>query len=53
MHRVAYYQRLLATANGRYDFGRATLNEAIERSDLVDVQPLRLSQWLMNVWQSV
>ncbi|ODA80272.1 hypothetical protein RJ55_03230 [Drechmeria coniospora] len=51
--RVAYYQRLLATANGRYDFSRATLNEAIERSDLVEVQPLRLSQWLINMWQSM
>ncbi|XP_044721326.1 nmrA-like family domain-containing protein [Hirsutella rhossiliensis] len=53
VQRVAYYQRLLATANGRYDFSRATLNEAIERSDLVDVQPLKLSQWLMNMLQSV
>ncbi|EQK98624.1 isoflavone reductase family protein [Ophiocordyceps sinensis CO18] len=53
VQRLAYYQRLLATANGRYDFGRATLNEAIERSDLVDVQPLKLSQWLMNMWQSM
>ncbi|PNY25798.1 Uncharacterized protein TCAP_04278 [Tolypocladium capitatum] len=51
--RVAYYQRLLATANGRYDFSRATLNEAMERSDLVDMPPLKLSQWLMNMWQSM
>ncbi|PHH87496.1 hypothetical protein CDD83_8818 [Cordyceps sp. RAO-2017] len=49
--RVAYYQRLLATANGRYDFSRATLNEAIERSDLVDVRAMTLVQWLMTMWQ--
>ncbi|KJZ79615.1 hypothetical protein HIM_01084 [Hirsutella minnesotensis 3608] len=51
--RAAYYQRLMATANGRYDFSRASLNEAIDRSDIVDMQPLSLSQWLVTVWQSV
>ncbi|PFH62600.1 hypothetical protein XA68_12852 [Ophiocordyceps unilateralis] len=49
---VAYYQRLLATANGRYDFSHATLNDAIARSDLGQVQPLTLSQWLFNMLQS-
>ncbi|PHH59962.1 hypothetical protein CDD81_2321 [Ophiocordyceps australis] len=53
-HRVAYYHRLLATASGRYDFSRATLNEAIERSDLVEFQPLKLRHWLMNmIWSQV
>ena len=51
--RATYYQRLLATAHGRYDFSRASLNEAIEHSDLVDMQPLRMNQWLWNACQSI
>ncbi|RDA93727.1 hypothetical protein CP533_0217 [Ophiocordyceps camponoti-saundersi (nom. inval.)] len=50
--RTAYYQRLLATANGRYDFSHATLNDAILRSNLGEVQPLTLNQWLYNMLQS-
>ncbi|KAI9167616.1 hypothetical protein HJFPF1_03749 [Paramyrothecium foliicola] len=51
LDKVAYYQRLLATANGRYDFGRATLNEAINASRSVSVQPVTFSQWLASIWQ--
>ncbi|KAK5987175.1 hypothetical protein PT974_11295 [Cladobotryum mycophilum] len=49
--KVAYYQRLLATANGRYDFSQATLNETVNRSSHVDVQPVTFSIWLANIWQ--
>lgn len=48
--KVAYYQRLLATANGRYDFSQATLNEAVNRSNSVDVQPVTFSAWLASIW---
>ncbi|PHH67745.1 hypothetical protein CDD80_561 [Ophiocordyceps camponoti-rufipedis] len=50
--RAAYYHRLLATANGRYDFSHATLNDAIARSDLGEVQPLTLAQWLYSMLPS-
>ncbi|GAB0142907.1 hypothetical protein EsHS_00003444 [Epichloe bromicola] len=51
--KVAYYQRLVATMNGRYDFRKASLNEALEKSGQGDVQPMTLSRWLTNVWQSL
>ncbi|OAQ74761.1 isoflavone reductase family protein [Purpureocillium lilacinum] len=51
--RAAYYQRLVATALGRYDFSRANLNEAIDHSDHIEMQPLRLNQWLVTVCQSM
>lgn len=50
--KVAYYQRLLATANGRYDFSQATLNEAVNRSNSVNVQPVTFGAWLTSVWQT-
>ncbi|KAI1429157.1 isoflavone reductase [Xylaria sp. FL1777] len=37
-------QHLLQTANGRYNFGEANLN------DLVDVVPMNFRQWLSNHW---
>ncbi|KAI1303452.1 isoflavone reductase [Xylaria venustula] len=37
-------QHLLQTANGRYTFGEANLN------DLVDVEPIGFRQWLSNNW---
>ncbi|QUC16129.1 uncharacterized protein UV8b_00370 [Ustilaginoidea virens] len=46
--RVAYYQRLLATTNGRYDFTKASLNEALEKNGQGDFQPMSLSRWLTN-----
>jgi hypothetical protein len=50
--KVAYYQRLLATANGRYDFSQATLNEAVNRSNSVNIQPVTFGAWLTSVWQT-
>ena len=42
---AAYYQQLHATANGRYDFGTATLNP------LVNFQPVTFAEWLANLSQ--
>ncbi|KAK3301389.1 uncharacterized protein B0H64DRAFT_37294 [Chaetomium fimeti] len=39
-----YFQRLLQTANGRYQVRQANLNEATQ------VQPLTFRGWLDNVW---
>ncbi|TQW00732.1 hypothetical protein V2A60_001779 [Cordyceps javanica] len=47
--RVAYLQRNLETANGRYDFSRTTLNDAVERSSRVSVHPMSFRQWLATV----
>ncbi|KUI74392.1 hypothetical protein VM1G_10006 [Cytospora mali] len=47
-----YFQRLLATANGRYTFGRANLNEVIDESEGVDVNPERFLDWLRRVWDT-
>jgi hypothetical protein len=51
--KVAYYQRLIATTNGRYDFSQASLNDALEKNGQGDVQPMTLLRWLTNVWQSL
>jgi hypothetical protein len=45
-----YVQRLLATADGRYDFRTANLNEAVDRSDHVEVEPVRFREWLEAQW---
>ncbi|KAI0179147.1 NAD(P)-binding protein [Hypoxylon sp. FL1284] len=37
-------QHILQTANGRYNFSEANLNEA------VDIQPTSFRQWLWSVW---
>lgn len=50
--RAAYYQRMLSTADGRYDFSEATLNDVVANSPVVDVQPLTLAQWLASVCQA-
>ncbi|EGX90748.1 isoflavone reductase family protein [Cordyceps militaris CM01] len=47
--RVAYLQRNLQTVNGRYEFSRATLNDAINSSRRVNVQPMNFEQWLETV----
>ncbi|OAQ99041.1 hypothetical protein LLEC1_04593 [Akanthomyces lecanii] len=44
--RVAYLQRNLQTANGRYDFSRTNLNDAVDRSSRVSVRPMSFAQWL-------
>lgn len=51
--KVAYYHRLVATMNGRYDFSKASLNEALEKSGQGDVQPMTLYRWLTHVWQAL
>jgi hypothetical protein len=50
--RAAYYQRMMATADGRYDFPEATLNDLVNASPTVDVQPLGFAQWLASVSQA-
>lgn len=49
--RASYYQRLLTTADGRYDFSRASLNEIVANSPVVNVQPLTFAQWMASAWQ--
>ncbi|KAG6005828.1 hypothetical protein E4U21_007600 [Claviceps maximensis] len=49
--KLAHYQQLVATTNGRYDFSKASLNEALEKSGRSNVQPTTLAHWLINVWQ--
>lgn len=46
--KVAYYQRLQATADGRYEFSKSTLIEAIGKSDAVNVRPLKFAEWLAS-----
>ena len=49
--RVAYVQRLIATANGRYHFGRANLNDLVgQNREHVDVRPIGFREWLRQVW---
>ncbi|KAH6899930.1 hypothetical protein B0T10DRAFT_554482 [Thelonectria olida] len=47
---AAQYQRLLSTAEGRYEFNTATLNDAIRESPFVDVRPTRFREWLESVY---
>ena len=49
---AAYYHRVLATANGRYDFQYATLNDALERGGHVEFRPVTFEQWLHGVYQT-
>ncbi|KAF4982894.1 hypothetical protein FZEAL_1590 [Fusarium zealandicum] len=41
-----FYQRLAATVEGRYDFSQATLNDLVNASRYVNVQPRSFRQWL-------
>ncbi|KAK1771236.1 NAD(P)-binding protein [Phialemonium atrogriseum] len=46
-----YFQRLLATANGRYHFTQANLNDTVNTAGSgVEVRPLNFRQWLEQVW---
>lgn len=45
-----YVQRLVATADGRYDFRAANLNEAIANSEHVNVRPTSFREWLQGEW---
>lgn len=47
--KVAYYQRLLATANGRYDFSKPNLNDIVSKSSKVHVRPVKFAAWLASV----
>lgn len=47
-----YFQRLLATANGRYNFRQANLNELLNQANLMDPRPMRFREWVEGVWGS-
>lgn len=47
-----YFQRLLATANGRYNFRQANLNELLGQANLMDPRPMRFREWVEGVWGS-
>ncbi|KAG6297276.1 hypothetical protein E4U46_008127 [Claviceps purpurea] len=51
--KVAYYQRLVATMNGCYDFCRPSLNEVLGKSGAGHVQPMTFAGWLGTVGQSL
>ncbi|KAJ3528009.1 hypothetical protein NM208_g10421 [Fusarium decemcellulare] len=44
--RVTFYQQLQATVEGRYDFGQTSLNDLVNSSPYIDVQPRSFRQWL-------
>jgi len=41
-------QRLIATADGRYDFSTHNLNDRVGR----EVEPIRFRRWLERVWSA-
>lgn len=45
-----YFQRLLATASGRYFFQQANLNTVLDQADLMDPRPMRFREWVEAVW---
>lgn len=45
-----YFQRLIATANGRYNFRQANLNEVLSPANLMDPRPMRFREWVEAVW---
>jgi hypothetical protein len=47
-----YFQRLLATADGRYNFRQANLNEILDQANLMDPPPMRFREWVEAVWGS-
>jgi hypothetical protein len=47
-----YFQRLIATANGRYNFRQANLNELVTQGNLMNPRPMRFGEWLETVWGS-
>lgn len=49
LDQAAYYQQLLATAHGRFDFRRATLNDAIATSSQAEFTPMTFRQWLTRI----
>ncbi|VUC37454.1 unnamed protein product [Clonostachys rosea] len=47
--KAGYYRRLMATADGRYDFQEATLNETLQNSGMMDFVPMNFAQWLDKI----
>jgi hypothetical protein len=45
-----YLQRLIATANGRYNFRQPNLNEALTQVGLMTTPPMNFRQWVEAVW---
>lgn len=50
INRWWYFQRLRATADGRYTFTRANLNDLINQTDGVTIAPMRFVHWLRQVY---
>ncbi|CCC08883.1 hypothetical protein SMACR_07520 [Sordaria macrospora] len=48
-----YYQRLLQTANGRYNIRSTNLNELVNQGERTAFQPMRFREWLEQVWGGV
>ncbi|KAK0635169.1 hypothetical protein B0T17DRAFT_465992, partial [Bombardia bombarda] len=46
----SYYQRLLQTANGRYNVRQANLNDAVNQNEATRVRPVRFANWLATNW---
>ncbi|KAF3761078.1 NAD(P)-binding protein [Cryphonectria parasitica EP155] len=44
-NRWFYFQRLRATADGRYTFGRSNINDLIAQNGGVEVRPVRFRDW--------
>lgn len=51
INRWWYFQRLRATADGRYAFARANLNELLEQTGGVTIVPSRFVDWLRQVYE--
>lgn len=47
-----YFQRLIATADGRYSFRQPNLNEVLVQAGLISAPPLTFKQWVEGVWGS-
>jgi hypothetical protein len=47
--KAGYYRRLMATADGRYDFQEATLNETLQNNHMMDFVPMTFAQWLDKI----
>lgn len=49
-HHWNYFIQLLATADGRFTYSHANLNEIIDHTAGVDVRPVRFADWARQVW---
>ncbi|CAN8106506.1 unnamed protein product [Discula destructiva] len=47
--RWCYFQHLRASADGRYDFPRANLNELVEQTEGVEVRPESFRDWVRRI----